>query len=148
MVAPDGDAVDYLTHRHLRGFLQQLRHDADVFGIQMHHNHQVWTNLIANAVKFASPDRALQINVTGSVEKNRAVYKLQDNGVGFDMAYEDKLFGLFQSLHAPGGFAGTGVGLAIVKRAVERHGGEVWAEGKVGEGATFFFALPIAGKGE
>ena len=102
----------------------------------------MWTNLLSNAVKFASPDRALEITVTGSVESDRLVYSVKDNGVGFDMQYVDKLFGLFEQLHGPAEFAGTGVGLTIVKRIVERHGGEVWAEGKVDEGATFCFSLP------
>lgn len=103
---------------------------------------QVWFNLIANAVKFSSVRNDPKIRVWAERKEQRIVFAVSDNGVGFDMEYYDKLFGVFQRLHQAEEFAGTGVGLATVKRIVVRHGGQVWAEGKPGEGATFYFALP------
>jgi light-regulated signal transduction histidine kinase (bacteriophytochrome) len=105
--------------------------------------NQVWTNLVQNAVKFSSGrDRPLITigAVTGS--QNEPVYFIRDNGVGFDMRHAEKLFGVFERLHPNEDFPGTGVGLAIVHRIVTRHGGRVWAEGQVNEGATFYFTLP------
>jgi signal transduction histidine kinase len=106
---------------------------------------QVWTNLLSNAIKYSSKKATPHLRVWGIREPGRFVYRVRDDGVGFDMAYAGKLFGVFQRLHRSEDFAGTGVGLAIVKRIVERHGGTVWAEGRLGDGATFSFALPHAG---
>jgi signal transduction histidine kinase len=103
---------------------------------------QVWTNLISNAIKFTGKAPAPRIEAGGSARDGESVYYLKDNGAGFDMRYYDKMFGVFQRLHGEHEFAGTGVGLALVQRIVERHGGRIWAEGKVGEGATFWFSLP------
>jgi len=103
---------------------------------------QVWSNLLSNAVKYSSQNREPRINVNGHIEGGEIVYSVKDNGAGFDMEYYDKLFVVFQRLHKPEDFPGTGVGLAIVHRIITRHGGRVWAEGKVGEGATFYFTLP------
>lgn len=103
---------------------------------------QVWVNLIANAAKFSARAEAPRVEIGAHRVGARVWYTVSDNGIGFDMTYAHKLFGLFQRLHASREFAGTGIGLAIVKRIVERHGGGVKAEGRPGAGARFSFWLP------
>jgi len=104
---------------------------------------QVWSELLANAAKFSARSEAPQVVVSGEQRDAEQVFRVSDNGVGFDMAYAKKLFSVFQRLHAPRDFPGNGIGLANVARIVQRHGGRVGAEGSPGQGATFWFALPV-----
>jgi signal transduction histidine kinase len=116
------------------GQLQDANADATLF-------RQVWVNLLSNAIKFTRFKEKARIEI-GSCETERGiVYSIADNGAGFDMDYASKLFGVFQRLHRFEDFEGTGVGLAIVKRIIERHGGSVWANAQVDQGANFYFSL-------
>lgn len=104
--------------------------------------HQVMFNFISNAVKYSSKRENPVIEIKSREEEGEVIYSVSDNGSGFDMLYANKLFGVFQRLHTTEEFEGTGVGLAIVKRIVNKHGGSVWAEGEIRKGATFYFSLP------
>jgi signal transduction histidine kinase len=103
---------------------------------------QVWINLISNAFKYSAKKENPAVEIGSHRDDRYIVYYVKDNGAGFSMEYAEKLFGVFQRLHKASEFEGTGVGLAIVHRIITRHGGRVWAEAKVNEGATFFFTLP------
>jgi light-regulated signal transduction histidine kinase (bacteriophytochrome) len=110
--------------------------------VDMDMMRQVWENLLSNAIKYSAKNPNPSIEVTSFLTGNEVGYSVKDNGVGFDMQYVGKLFNVFQRLHKIQDFSGTGVGLAIVKRIIDRHHGRVWAEGKLNDGAIFYFTIP------
>lgn len=107
---------------------------------------EVFTQLISNALKFTSTRDHARITLSARGEGEEVIVEISDNGVGFDMKYQDQLFGVFQRLHASAEFDGSGVGLARVRRIIQRHGGRTWAEAVPGVGATFSFSLPEHGR--
>ncbi len=126
-------------------------HEAEVTIENLHNTagdisllRQVVVNLLSNAFKYSAENETIRIKISSELKRNQIIYSVSDNGVGFDMKYHDKLFGVFQRLHSNNQFEGTGVGLAIVKRIVEKHGGEIWAESIINNGSTFYFSLPKA----
>ncbi len=106
---------------------------------------QVWSNLISNALKYSTQEKIIKVEIESRKKGNRVTYSVRDNGAGFDEKYENKLYSIFQRLHTEDEFEGTGVGLAIVKKIIDKHGGQITAESKPGEGARFSFTLPING---
>jgi two-component system, sensor histidine kinase and response regulator len=103
---------------------------------------QVWFNLVSNAIKYSSKREHPRVEIGCSRGDEETIYYVKDNGAGFDMKYAGKLFGVFQRLHNPKEFSGTGIGLAIVQRIVNKHGGRIWCEAAVDRGASFYFTLP------
>jgi light-regulated signal transduction histidine kinase (bacteriophytochrome) len=107
---------------------------------------QVWINLISNAIKYTgkttNPHIEIGFQNGANQETKEIIYFIRDNGAGFDMQYADKLFGVFQRMHLESDFEGTGIGLAIVQHIIQRHGGTVWAEAAIDQGATFYFKIP------
>ena len=130
----DGEAAHRQIEWHV-GDLPTAFGDASVL-------RQVWANLIENAIKYTANREKAIIAIEGADDGETLRYSVADNGVGFEMNYVNKLFGVFQRLHRAEQFAGTGIGLALVKRIVERHGGSVSANGEVDQGATISFTLP------
>ncbi|MGH8514532.1 MAG: sensor histidine kinase, partial [Gammaproteobacteria bacterium] len=108
---------------------------------------QLFQNLIGNGIKFrgAEPPR---IHISSQRNAKAWVFSVRDRGIGFDSRYAERIFVMFQRLHAQGAYPGTGIGLAVCKKIVERHGGEIWVESRPGEGATFYFSIPTNGHGE
>ncbi len=104
---------------------------------------QVFYNLIGNSIKYTGKKSEAKIEIGAKFSDNEIVYFVKDNGDGFDMQYSDKLFNIFQRLHAQDQFHGNGVGLALVERIISKHGGKVWAEGRPGDGAIFYFSMPL-----
>jgi signal transduction histidine kinase len=131
-----------LAHRNIVWNIQPL---PEVFG-DLSLLRQVWLNLIANAVKYTRPRDPAKIEISAIVQEKEIIYLVSDNGIGFKMEYAGKLFGVFQRLHVDEQFEGTGIGLANVRRIIQRHGGRTWAEGVEEVGASFYFSLP-AGEG-
>jgi light-regulated signal transduction histidine kinase (bacteriophytochrome) len=103
---------------------------------------QVWVNLLSNAIKYTRPRAPAHIEVAAVQQDKELIFWVKDNGVGFDMIYADKLFGVFQRMHTVQEFEGTGVGLANVRRIIQRHGGRTWAQAERNQGAQIFFSLP------
>jgi light-regulated signal transduction histidine kinase (bacteriophytochrome) len=104
---------------------------------------QVWQNLISNALKYSSKNEHIVVVIDCKTENDFVVYSIRDNGVGFDEKYKDKLFGVFQRLHRSDEFEGTGVGLAIVNRIIQKHDGWIKVSSTIGKGTEFIFAIPI-----
>jgi light-regulated signal transduction histidine kinase (bacteriophytochrome) len=102
---------------------------------------QVWINLLSNSLKYSRHRKQRRIEIGSMDDQGLITWYIKDNGTGFDMQYAEKLFGVFQRLHRTEDFEGTGVGLAIVERIIHRHGGRIWADAAVDQGATFFFTL-------
>ncbi len=122
-----------------------ISHDA-LPTVRMHEVElqQLFQNIIGNAIKYRKEDEAPRIHVTARLEDGRWLFSIRDNGIGIAPAYKDTIFGIFKRLHTDSKYSGTGIGLAICQKIVERNGGRIWVESELGQGATFFFTVPRA----
>jgi PAS domain S-box-containing protein len=136
-------SADELTNHEQRKYIKfSIGNISNAYGDQNLIKH-VWNNLISNAIKYSSKVESPEVTISSRNTDDSVIFEVKDNGVGFDMRYADKLFGVFQRLHSENEFEGNGVGLAIVQRIISRHGGKVWADAEIGKGATFSFSLPV-----
>ena len=103
---------------------------------------QLWQNLLTNAIKYRS-EKNPTIKIGAEAQKNRWLFYIQDNGIGIDVQYFERIFAIFQRLHTREEYPGTGIGLAICQKIVNRHGGKIWVESKLGQGAIFYFTIPV-----
>ena len=106
------------------------------------HLSQLFQNLLSNAIKYRSPERAPLIHLGAERSKANWVFSIRDNGIGIAPEYQERIFGLFKRLHSGDEYSGTGIGLAICQRIVERYGGRIWVESELAKGSTFLFSLP------
>ncbi len=131
-----------LKHRNERNTISWTIHPMPYIYGDTNTLHQVWANLLSNAVKYSAVRPNPKIEISSFEKDGQQVFVVRDNGVGFNESYGNKLFKVFQHLHSMNEYEGTGVGLAIVERIISRHGGKVWAEGRIDSGASFYFSLP------
>jgi signal transduction histidine kinase len=136
------EVIDYVIPVDKKEHIDWQVHDLPEMKADINAIRQVWVNLISNAVKYSGSREHQQIEIGSFSENNHTTFFVKDNGVGFDEKYKEKLFRVFQRLHSADEFEGTGVGLAIVDKIVSKHGGKVAAEGRLNNGATFYFNLP------
>ncbi|HTU64335.1 MAG TPA: ATP-binding protein [Steroidobacteraceae bacterium] len=136
--------IDGMTHERAGRDIEFVIADFPTWQVDAGLLQQVFVNLISNAIKFTRERAKARIEIGFRMDGTTLVVFVKDNGVGFNMKYMNKLFGVFQRLHTADQFEGTGVGLSIVRRIVERHGGKVWVDGEQDQGATFYFSLPDA----
>jgi two-component system, sensor histidine kinase and response regulator len=137
--------IDGMTHERAGRDIEFVIADFPTWQVDVGLIQQVFVNLISNAIKFTRERDKARIEIGYRMDGTSLVVFVKDNGVGFNMKYMNKLFGVFQRLHSADQFEGTGVGLSIVRRIVERHGGKVWVDGGQDQGATFYFSLPDGG---
>jgi signal transduction histidine kinase len=136
------EVYDYVASDEQKKFISFQLNELPYASGDANYMTQVWQNLLENAIKFTSKCPTPVIVVNGETRKNETIFWIKDNGIGFEPQYAEKIFGTFERLHTDSEFEGTGIGLALAKRIIQRHGGEIWAEGELNQGATFYFSIP------